>query len=329
MSEEFNAIDNLDFRRARSKSFMRKVWSLVSGDDTDLMAWDQVRDRLRLRGFIRRGMQEVPVDKIVGSVGRYRDFDNAFLPTQEGTSGRWRKINRAFYNDVSLPPVSLYKVGDVYFVLDGNHRVSVAKEHGVKFIDADVQEAITTVPLTMEDIDADTLTLLGEYAEFLERTRLDQLRPGQNIRFSIGGGYARLIEHIAVHRYYMGLNLRRDIGEDEAVTDWYDNVYMPIVEAIRKEDILKEFPGRTEADLYLWIIDHKHYLKEECDCEPTPEEAAADYVENYGEKPRLQRVGEAVEAVGEALGHLVSAIVSPSGDTPPDETRRTPPSRDM
>src|SRR4030095_13899370 len=119
----------------------------------------------------------------------------------------------------------------------------------------EVSEAITRVPPTTKDINADTLAILGEYTDFLERTRLDKLRPDQNVRFSIGGGYERLIEHIAVHRYFMGLDLKHNISEDGAVTDWYDNVYMPIVKAVREENILKEFPGRTEADMYLWIID--------------------------------------------------------------------------
>jgi hypothetical protein len=286
------------------------------------MAWDEARDRLKLRGFIRRGMREVPVEKIVGSVGRYRDFDNAFLPIQETSSSRWRKINRAFYDDVSLPPVNLYKVGDVYFVLDGNHRVSVAREHGVKFIDADVQEAATRVPVTTDDIDADTLVLLGEYAEFLDRTHLDVLRPEQNIRFSIGGGYARLIEHIAVHRYFMGLEQKRDISEDGAVTDWYDKVYMPIVEAIRKENILEDFPGRTEADLYLWIIDHKHYLKEDCGRDVPPEEAASDYAQQFSEKPPLARLQTALESI-------VSVIIPRDDGNPPDETRRSPRANDF
>jgi hypothetical protein len=305
MTEMLTPQDNSDFRWARSKSFLRQAWALVRGQNTELMAWDDVRDNLKLRGFIRRGVQTVPVDQIVGSVGRYRDFDDAFLPRQDTSSTRWRKINRAFYDDVSLPPVNLYKVGDVYFVLDGNHRISVAKEHGVKFIDADVQEAVTPVNLTHDDIDADTLVLLGEYAEFLERTHLDVLRPEQNIRFSIGGGYGRLIEHIAVHRYFMGLDLKRDVSEDEAVIDWYDNVYMPIVEAIRADDILHDFPHRTEADLYLWIIDHKHYLKEECGCDVPAEEAAHDYVEHYAEKPALKRIG----AVFGVLGSLVTSVV--------------------
>lgn len=321
MTETWRPQDSSDYRWARSKHFLRKAWGLVRGKDTDLMAWDEVRDHLKLRGFIRRGVQTVPLDQIVGSVGRYRDFDDAFLPRQDTTSSRWRKINRAFYDDVSLPPVHLYKVGDVYFVLDGNHRISVAKEHGVKFIDADVQEAVTPVNLTSDDIDAGALVMLGEYAEFLERTHLDVLRPEQNIRFSIGGGYARLIEHIAVHRYFMGLDLKRDISEDEAVVDWYDNVYLPVVKSIREEEILHDFPNRTEADLYLWIIDHKHYLKDMLGHDVPAEEAVADYAEHYSEKPALKRIGEVIGA----LGVLVHAVVRGDG-SPPDEQHGSPPS---
>jgi hypothetical protein len=291
---EITAQDQLDFSGARTKHFMRAVLGLVSGRKSDLLAWDEVKDKLGLRGLVARGVQTVPIDKIVGSVGRYHDFDNAFLPTTNALSTRWRKINRAFYEDVSLPPVKLYKVGDVYFVLDGNHRVSVAREHGATYIDAEVNEAMTRVPPTAEDLNADSLAILGEYAEFLERTQLDKLRPEQNIRFSIGGAYQRLIEHIAVHRYFMGLDLKRDIGEDEAVADWYDNVYMPIVKAVREENILKEFPGRTEADLYLWIIDHKHFLREECGCDISPDVAAADYAEQFAPKPPFKRVQTAV-----------------------------------
>ena len=124
---EVTAQDQLDFNSARTKHFLRTVFGLVSGRKNDLVAWDEVKDKLKLRGLVMRGMQTVPINKIVGSVGRYRDFDNAFLPATNALSPRWRMINRAFYDDVSLPPVKLYKVGDVYFVLDGNHRVSVAR----------------------------------------------------------------------------------------------------------------------------------------------------------------------------------------------------------
>jgi hypothetical protein len=293
--------DNLDFRRARSKCLLRRAWGVLSGHRTDLLPWEEVRDKLKLRGLIRRGIQTVPIEKIKGSVGRYKDFDDAFLPTNDGVSNRWRKINRAFYEDINLPPISLYKVGDAYFVLDGNHRVSVAREHGIKFIDAEVQEATTPVPVTADDIDAESLTLLGEYADFLERTRLHLLRPDQNIRFSIGGGYARLLEHIAVHRYFMGLERRREVSEDEAVADWYDNLYMPIVEAIRKTSALSDFPGRTETDLYLWIMDHRHFLKEQYGRDVSPEQATADYARQYAQKSRLHSAQQALHRLADGL----------------------------
>ncbi len=294
--------DQLDFRNARARSLMRSIWALMSGRDTALMAWDEVRDKLKLRGLIYRGVQTVPLDKIVGSVGRYRDFDNEFMPTQNQSADRWRKVNRAFYEDISLPPVQLYKVGEVYFVLDGNHRVSVAREHGATYIDAEVQEAVTRVNVTEQDIDANNLEMLGEYDDFLQRTKLDKLRPEQNLRFSIGGAYVRVLEHIAVHRYYMGLEQKRDIGEDEAVKDWYDKVYLPIVKAVREDKILDDFPGRTESDLYLWMIDHQHYLREQCDdCGVDAEEAVTDYTEKFSEKPVLKRV---VDAVGEFIESL-------------------------
>ena len=299
--------DQLDFRNARTRHFLRAAWGLISGRPTQLTPWDEVRDKLKLRGMIYRGVQTVPLDKIVGSVGRYRDFDDRFLPTQNSTGDRWRKVNRAYYDDVNLPPVKLYKVGEVYFVLDGNHRVSVAREHGSTYIDAEVEEAVTRVPVTEQDIDGDTLEMLGEYQDFLERTRLDKLRPEQHIRMSVAGGYKRLLEHIAVHGYYMGLEHKRHITEDEAVIDWFDNVYMPIIQSVREHEILKDFPKRTESDLYLWVIDHQHYLREHVrqegcgDCDVDAEEAATDYADKYSQKPMVRRVADAFGEFIESL----------------------------
>lgn len=291
--------DSAEFRNARTRGMLRTLWARLSGRDTRLLAWDDVRDKLGLRGLIRRGMHTVKVAQIVGSVGRYQDFDNAFLPRSNALVERWRRINRAFYNDISLPPVSLYKVAESYFVLDGNHRVSVAREHGVEFLDAEVFEASTRVPLLPnEPLDADHLEVLGEYAAFLERTLLDQLRPEQQVRFTIGGAYERLIEHIAVHRYFMGLDLKRDITEDEAVADWYDTVYMPVILAVRADDILKDFPHRTESDLYLWIVEHQHYLRAEyAGREVDAEEAATDFAEHFAAESVFERMQRAVSEI--------------------------------
>jgi hypothetical protein len=164
-----------------------------------------------------RGVQSVPLAQIIGSVDRYRGFDRRFLPTQSHTEDRWRRISRAWYEDVNLPPVLLYKIGEAYFVVDGNHRVSVARERGQVYIDAEVREVESRVPVT-PDIRAEDLQLLGDRVEFLERTQLDRVHPEANVKPTVLGGYDRLLEHICVHRYFMGLDLKRPVSEEEAVT---------------------------------------------------------------------------------------------------------------
>ena len=115
---------------------------------------------------------------MIGSVGRYRDFDRAFLPKRQQTGERWMSIDRAYLQDVVLPPIEVYKLGDFYFVKDGNHRVSVARERRQAFIDAYVIEFDLTVPVD-EKTDIDELIRLREHAEFLAQTRLDQLLPNR------------------------------------------------------------------------------------------------------------------------------------------------------
>jgi len=248
-----------DYNAARTKALFRDLLALLTGKRNELLAFDQVREKLRIGGPIYRGVQTVRLDQIVGSVNRYNDFDRAFLPTQAHTASRWQRVSRAWYEEVSLPPVLLYQVGEIYFVVDGNHRVSVAREQGQEYIDAEVRECQVKVPVT-PDLEPDDLEVLGAAVEFLERTGLDRLRPGAVITVTILGGYERMLEHIAVHRYFMGLDFKRPVGETEAVEHWYDTVYQPVIQVIRSTDILKAFPRRTQADFYLWVMDHRHYL---------------------------------------------------------------------
>jgi uncharacterized ParB-like nuclease family protein len=279
MSAEFTHRAENDFSRARLKSFLNRIRSVISGQPTRLLSYDEVRSSLRIGGPIYRGVQTVAVSQIVGSLNRYHQFDRAFLPTENQMAPRWVSVDRAFYKAVSLPPVLLYKVGQVYFVVDGHHRVSVAREQGQEFIDAEVRECSTKVNIT-PDLKPEDLVILGEKVQFLERTRLDQLRHEARVRLTIAGGFGRMLKHIAVHRYFMGLDQKRDISDAEAVTDWYDTVYLPIVEVIRDSGILEEFPGRTEADLYLWVLDHQQQLAEESgQALDKPQDAARDFLE--------------------------------------------------
>lgn len=279
MSDDLLERVRSDYSRARFKAFLNRVKSVLSGQPNTLLSYDQIKEKLHIGGPIYRGIQTVRIDQIVGSLNRYHQFDRAFLPTQDDTAPRWQRVNLAFYQDISLPPVVLYKVGEVYFVVDGHHRVSVAREQGQEFIEAEVRECATRVNIT-PDIKPEDLEILESKVRFLERTGLDRIRPKARIKLTIPDGFDRMLEHIAVHRYFMGLDLQRDISEEEAVAHWYDTVYLPIVKIIRQSKILKDFPGKTEGDLYLWVLDHQHYLAS-TEGQPLrpPEEAAQEFIE--------------------------------------------------
>jgi len=285
-SEPFSDQARLDFQRARFKAFVNRLWGTLSGQPTTLLSYDEIKEKLRIGGPIYRGVQTVLVDQIAGSLNRYHEFDRVFLPASDKLAPRWQSVNRAFYQDISLPPVVLYKVGQVYFVVDGHHRVSVAREQGQIYIEAEVRECATRVNLT-PNIRMEDLVILGTKVNFLERTALDSLRPDSNIKVTIPDGFDRMLEHIAVHRYFMGLDWKRDISEEEAVTHWYDTVYMPVVQVIRDTNILKDFPGKTEGDLYLWVLDHQRFLVDTGEPLQPPETAARTFVDKKpARKPR-------------------------------------------
>ena len=282
--EQFSEQARLDFQRARFKAFVNRVWATLSGQSTTLLSYDEIKEKLHIGGPIYRGVQTVLVEEIVGSLNRYHEFDRVFLPASDKLATRWQSVNRAFYQEISLPPVVLYKVGQVYFVVDGHHRVSVAREQGQIYIEAEVRECATRVNLT-PDIRLEDLEILGTKVNFLERTSLDDLRPDANIKVTIPDGFERMLEHIAVHGYFMGLDWQRDISEEEAVAHWYDTVYMPVVNVIRDTSILKDFPNKTEGDLYLWVLDHQRYLVDAGESLQPPETAARTFVDEGAKKP--------------------------------------------
>lgn len=284
MSDSFSEQSRTDFQRSLFKAFTNRVWATISGQPTTLLSYDEIKEKLHIGGPIYRGVQTVRVDQIAGSLNRYHEFDRIFLPASEKLAERWQSVNRAFYQEISLPPVVLYKVGDVYFVVDGHHRVSVARRQGQIDIDAEVRECATRVNITA-DIKPEDLEILHDKVRFLERTSLDSLIPEADIKLTIPDGFHRMLEHIAVHHYFMGIDMQRDISEEEAIKHWYEHVYMPVINVIRETDILKEFPDKTEGDLYLWVLDHQHYLesKEGVPLQP-PQDAARGFFQDKGKK---------------------------------------------
>lgn len=249
-----------DFERARRKAFWRKLLTWIKGESNELLPFDEFRENLPIHGQHYMGLREVPVNKIVGSMGRFKDFDREFLPVQSITRDRWINIDTAHYEEIILPPVDLYKMGDIYFVKDGNHRVSVARERQQIYVDAYVTEIDIPVPLSV-DTKVEDLEIKQEYAEFLEKTQLAQLHPDVKFETQISGQYHRLMEHIDVHRWYLGELRVEAVPYEEAVESWYENVYAPLIEALRSQDIFDEFPEITEIDLYLWMMEYQSYLR--------------------------------------------------------------------
>jgi hypothetical protein len=274
-----NLVTSTRFYESRRKALLAALLDSIRRQPSEMLAFEAVRACLNIRGQIALGHQIVPVKHIIGSEGRYSDFDRRFLPLTEAVEQRWRSIEHAMERLIDLPPVDLWKISDVYFVRDGNHRVSVARWRGQGHIDAFVTELLVDVPLT-PDLSVRTLLFAEEYNDFLEWTNLHALRPNQRIEFSELGGYLELVRHINAYRYSLGQQLDRAIERDEAVAGWYDSVYLPIIQVIRDQHVLKRFSGRTEADLYRWVMDNRAAIGEGTD--QTPEATASAYVTALG-----------------------------------------------
>ncbi len=296
-----------DYERARRKAFLNDIVSFFRREANTLISYADVRDRVTMEGESYRGMQEVPVDKIVGSVDRFRDFDRSFLPKRKNTANRWKSIDRAYHQDVILPPIQLYKVGEIYFVKDGNHRVSVAREHGVAYIDAEVIEGHIRIPID-STMSPRKLLHQVEYAEFLRKTDLDRTRPSHDIRPTSLGRYDEIVTHIEGRRRRLS-EQRKDapVSISEAAADWYDNVYLPIVLAVREQKLLREFPDRSEADVYLWVMANRLQIQMATGSKFNPENSAQAYREIVGDERKIKRIGvRAINAARDLAGSVRS-----------------------
>ncbi len=286
-----------DFRQAHQNAALQQVLARVTGKSVELLSYDDVLHKLRQTGRAALGVREIPVDAIVGTVGRTNDFTRTFLPRRSDDEQRWAGL-MAFVQENSLdslPPIEVYQIGTTYFVQDGNHRVSIARKLGIQFITAYVTEVYTRVPLT-PDADWNALIRDAEHAAFLETTHLNLLRPKSDFTVSVPGQYAKLEDHIEVHRYFVETAEEREVPYEEAVCRWHDEAYQPIVDAIHEQGLLGDFPGRTITDFYLWIAEHRLLLQHELGWAISPEAATASVAARFTtrSRPLLHRAGRAM-----------------------------------
>ena len=283
------------FRNARLHASLEHVWSSLTGKPTGLLSYDEVRQKVKAKETAKRELKDVPLDSIVGSVGRYTDFTRKFLPRVEQDQLRWTRVLIKTESMEGVPPVELFQIGDVYFVRDGNHRVSVARELEFERIEAYVTKVESKIPLG-PDITPDDLIIKERYALFLEKTQLDDANPDINLSMSVAGNYRVLEKRIVIHQHWMAGKLNKTISFTEAAADWYETVYKPVIQMIRQRGILRDFPIRTETDLYVWIDKHQERITDQLGWHVDAETAVIDMIESYSRKPKhvVDRVSKRV-----------------------------------
>ena len=266
-----------DFHSARQRASIQVILARLQGKPIQLLSYDEVAQKLNLHARMERGTQDIPLDAIVGSVGRYTDFTRTFLPRRKEDRERWARVKAAMEEGLGLPPIEVYKVGGAYFVIDGNHRVSIARQEGFKSIQARVIEVQTPIPLT-PDIQPDDLIIKAEYADFLRETHVTDLRPNVDLSVTIPGQYQKLLEQIYTQQYLMQEQTKSEVPLQAAIEEWYDNTYIPLAETIRDRGLLRWFPGRTITDLYIWISENRSALEKELGWEIQSDIAATSLI---------------------------------------------------
>ncbi len=278
------------FQGMRTRAFWQEILGLVTRQQSELMSFDEVRARFNLHEEHYLGIHEVPLEKIVGSVGRYKDFTATFLPKSNNMRERWSRVYAVANSMQGPPPIELYKVGEVYFVRDGNHRVSVARELDAKTIEAHVTEMPTSVPLrpgmTNQEMEA-----AEAYADFLAETGLGRAVPDhESIALTIPARYHELMGHIFMHQRVLEHLEGQPVTTETVTAHWYHNVYQPAVELIRKYNVLELARGdkttRTEGDLYLWLMDHLMDLRRQYG-ESAPVKKFSDALKSYLEEEEV------------------------------------------
>ena len=293
-SQQANAVQ--EFRSARFQADMENIRAYLTGRSADLLSYEDVRKKVHARETSRRELKEIPVQAIAGSVGRYKDFTRHFLPLVDEDQERWARIHALADSLQGLPPIEVYQIGEVYFVRDGNHRVSVARSQGQALIEAYVTYVETPVPLE-PDIQPDDLILKERYARFLERTKLQETFPDIDLRMSSPGNYAVLEEQIGVHQWWVQQFQEEETTFPAAAARWYQYIYLPVIAMIRKQGMMRDFPDRTETDLYVWIDRHRQELAEKSGWSIDAQTAATDLVETHSQQPQeiVKRIGKKVQ----------------------------------
>jgi len=269
-----------DFVKARNKAWVNDLQNLMNPDKKKLLSFNDVKKILKPQNEVYAGLKVVPIKKIVGSEGRYNDFDNHFLPRSNELKQRWMNVDEAHLSDVVLPPIQLYELGGLYFVRDGNHRVSVAKAQGVEFIDAEVTSLQSEIqlPATVQQNTLLEAVITYEKRVFYSETHFGDLTDCWDLDFTATGRYDVIYNHILVHKYFINEQQSTEIAFTDALVSWYTTVYLPVITVIEKYRLLADFKNRTKSDIYVWVVKHWDRLKQKNGNDYSLDAATQDFV---------------------------------------------------
>ncbi len=272
-----------DFSRARNKALINEIQHLLTPEEASLISLNDVKQLLKPKAETYQGMKVIPIEKIVGSEGRYKDFDNHFFPKSNFLKSRWEHVDEAAIKDIILPPIKVYEISGVYFVRDGNHRVSVAKARGTEFIDAEVVSLQSEIKLKDPNNLADIIRQIVNYEKrvFYAETGFGDITDYWCLDFTTPGRYDVILNHILTHKYYINQKKEEEVTMEEAILSWFNTVYLPLVTSVRKKHILHNFPKRTLADMYVWIVRYWDELKQKFGDEVPIEAAVVDFDKKY------------------------------------------------
>ena len=270
-----------DFRDARRRAALENIWSTLTGSSKHLIQFQQVEDQIQYEQSQKLGLVDIPLDAIVGSVSRPKDFTRKFFPREAVDPGRWQRVKIKM--DQQIHPIDVYQIDKVYFVLDGNHRVSVARQRGMVTILAYVTKIESTVPLTPDD-DFEDVIIKNQQVLFRKDTGLDQLRPDLEFASSIPGSYQQLRDQITNHHLSLEMQHNYPYTYKEAVESWVEEVYLPVLQTVSQSGLLRDFPERTPTDLYLWLTQFQKELSRQYGWEIKPAAAVDSLAASYGNR---------------------------------------------
>src|SRR4051812_32301847 len=224
---------------------------VATASEQSLLPLTEVTDRLRIRGQHYVGVTTIPVARITGSLDRSVDFDRLFRPRRWPLRRRLEDLHNAFPDGV-VPAIAVYEVDGMYFIVDGHHRVALAHQLGMDYIDADVT-AITTSHTLTPDVDVRQLIHTEQHRIFKERSGLLVGHPDAKIEFSRPSSYPQLLDLIEAHAYQLSVRTGHLVPVAEATADWYDTEYLPASTAIHQAKLPQAYRHTTKGDMYLRV----------------------------------------------------------------------------